>query len=164
MDARERMNESSFRRAVALFVAQGAWSGRSPFAPGTVGTAAAVLLYLVFSGLSAGWYLAVCVVLTVIAIWSAHEAEKLLGKKDDGSIVIDEIAGYFVSMILIPPQWMFIIAAFFLFRLFDIIKPFPLHRLQDLHGGPGIVLDDIGAGIYTNLVLHSVVLFFSKNW
>lgn len=163
MDARERMNEPSLRRTLTLFIAQGAYTGRSPFAPGTAGTAAAVLLYLVFSGLPAGWYLTVCAALTGIAILTADEAEKMLGKTDDGSIVIDEIAGYFVSMALLPPQWLFIIAAFFLFRLFDIIKPFPLRRLQDLHGGPGIVLDDIGAGIYTNLVLQVAAFFLWKS-
>jgi phosphatidylglycerophosphatase A len=145
-----------------LFVAQGAYSGRSPFAPGTAGTAVAVLLYLLLATLPLAWYLAACVLTIAIAIWTADKAENLLGKRDASSIVIDEIAGYLVSMILLPPGWFFVVAAFFLFRIFDIIKPWPCGRLQDLHGGPGVVLDDIGAGIYTNAVLQAAVLVLTQ--
>ncbi len=146
--------EKRFNNRLILFIAQGAYSGRSPFAPGTAGSIVGVLLYLLLAGIPFGWYLLACILITGLAIWSAGEAEKLIGKKDDGSIVIDEIAGYLVAMILLPSTWGFIVAGFLLFRVFDIIKPFPLRRLQDLHGGVGIVLDDIGAGIYTNIVLQ----------
>lgn len=150
--------EKRFNNRLILFIAQGAYSGKSPFAPGTAGSVVGVLLYLLLAGIPFGWYLLACVVTIGIAIWSAGEAEELIGKKDDGSIVIDEIAGYLVAMILLPSTWGFIVAGFLLFRVFDIIKPFPLRRLQDLHGGVGIVLDDIGAGIYTNIVLQIAVL------
>lgn len=142
-------------KAVILFIAQGAYSGRSPFAPGTAGTVVGVLLYLFFKGLPLVCYLVVCVLVTGIGVWTAGEAEKLLGKKDAPSIVIDEIAGYLISMVLMPSGWGYVVAAFFLFRIFDIIKPFPLYRLQDLHGGLGVVLDDVGAGIYTNACLQA---------
>lgn len=152
------VTEKRFKDHLILFLAQGAYSGRTPFAPGTAGTLAAVLLYILLSVLTPVWYLLACILTIGIAIWASQEAEKLLGKTDDGSIVIDEIAGFLVAMALVPPTWVLIAAGFLLFRAFDIIKPFPLRRLQDLHGGPGIVLDDIGAGIYTNLVLHGVLL------
>lgn len=144
----------SLSREITIFIAQGAYAGRFPFAPGTAGTAAAVPLYLLLKGLPPAGYLIVCLVAVAIAVVTAGAAEKLLGQKDAPSIVIDEIAGYLVAMALLPSNWPFIISGFFLFRLFDIIKPFPLKRLQDLHGGPGVVLDDIGAGVYTNLVLQ----------
>lgn len=140
--------------AVILFIAQGAWSGKSPFAPGTAGTVVGVLLYLLVKGLGPAWYLAITAAVTVIGIWTAGRAEVLLGRKDAPSIVIDEIAGYLISMFLVPSGWGYVVAAFFLFRIFDIIKPFPLHRLQDLHGGLGVMIDDVGAGIYTNIVLQ----------
>ncbi len=149
--------QTSIRNRLILFVAQGAYSGRSPFAPGTAGSVVGVLLYLLLDGLAPAGYLVACMVMIAVAIATAHEAEKLLGTKDPGSIVIDEIAGYLVSMILIPRGWAWIAAGFFLFRFFDVVKPWPLKRLQDLHGGPGIVLDDIGAGIYTNIALQLAV-------
>lgn len=153
--------EKRFNNRLILFIAQGAYSGRSPFAPGTAGSVVGVLLYLLLADVAFAWYLLACLLIIGLAIWAADEAEKLLGKKDAPSIVIDEIAGYLVSMILLPSGWGFIIAGFVLFRVFDIIKPFPLRKVQDLHGGPGIVLDDIGAGIYTNIVLQ-VVFYFIK--
>ncbi len=143
-------------RAVIIFIAQGAYAGRSPFAPGTAGTLVAVLLYPLMKGLSPGVYAVSCLLLFAIGTWAAGHAEELLGKKDHSSIVIDEIAGYMVSMFLVPPAWGFLIAGFFLFRFFDIVKPYPLKRFQDLHGGLGVMLDDIGAGVYTNIVLQVV--------
>ncbi len=141
-------------KTITLFIAQGAYSGKSPFAPGTAGTVVGVLLYLVVKGLSPAWYLIACALATGIGVWASEEAEKLLGKKDAQSIVIDEIAGYLVSMVLAPSGWMHVVAAFILFRVFDVIKPWPLKRLQDLRGGAGVVLDDVGAGIYTNVFLQ----------
>jgi len=140
--------------AVILFIAQGAWSGKSPFAPGTAGTVVGVLLYLLVKGLGPAGYLAITAAVTVIGIWTAGRAEVLLNRKDAPSIVIDEIAGYLISMFLVPSGWGFVVAAFFIFRVLDIIKPFPLYRLQDLHGGLGVMIDDVGAGIYTNIVLQ----------
>jgi phosphatidylglycerophosphatase A len=154
--------EKRFNDNLVLFIAQGAYSGKSPFAPGTAGSVVGVLLYLLLADVAFAWYLLACILITGLAIWSADQAERLLGKKDAPSIVIDEIAGYLVSMILLPSAWGFIIAGFLLFRAFDIIKPFPLKRLQDLHGGTGVVLDDIGAGVYTNLVLQLFMIIFKQ--
>lgn len=154
MESCELMKERRFNTSLILCIAQGAYSGRVPFAPGTAGSLVAVLLYLPLAGLPSGWYFFACIFTVAVAIWTANEAEKLVGQKDAPSIVIDEIAGYLIAMTLLPSNWVFIGAGFLLFRVFDIIKPFPLKRLQDLHGGMGIVLDDVGAGIYTNIVLH----------
>ena len=141
-------------KAIILFVAQGAYSGRSPFAPGTAGTVVGVLLYLSVKGHGPAWYVAAAAAVIVIGFWTAGRAEVLLGHKDAQSIVIDEIAGYLVAMFLVPTGWGFIVAGFLLFRFFDIVKPWPLKRLQDLHGGAGVLLDDIGAGMYANIFLQ----------
>jgi phosphatidylglycerophosphatase A len=147
---------------MVLFIAQGAYSGRSPFAPGTAGTVVGVLLYLLLMGLSAPVYGAACLIVIVLGTWAAGRADALFGTKDNRTIVIDEIAGYLVSMLLVPATWQYMTAAFFLFRFFDILKPFPLRRLERLPGGPGVMLDDIGAGIYSNIVLQVAVHFMGR--
>jgi phosphatidylglycerophosphatase A len=152
------MNNNVFN-SIILFIAQGAYSGRVRFAPGTAGTLVGVLLYFLIMGLSPMRYLALCLLIAIIGTWIAGKAEKQLGQTDAPSIVIDEIAGFLITMFMLPPSWGFIIAGFLLFRFFDILKPWPLKRLQDLHGGVGIMLDDIGAGIYANIVLQIALIF-----
>lgn len=146
------MNKVS--REVILFIAQGAYSGRSPFAPGTAGTLVGILLYLGVKNLSPIPYGILCVILCGIGTYTAGKVECMLGRKDSPSIVIDEIAGYLIAMFLVPPGWGFIAAGFFLFRFFDVVKPWPLFGLQEIRGGLGVMLDDIGAGIYTNIALQ----------
>jgi phosphatidylglycerophosphatase A len=153
---------SKSAKAVILFIAQGAYAGRSPFAPGTAGTLVGVLLYLGLMQAGAVLYAAVTVLVCVVGTWTAGRAEELLGCTDCPSIVIDEIAGFLVSMFLVPVGWGYILAGFFLFRIFDIIKPWPLYDLQSLHGGLGVMLDDVGAGVYTNLVLQIAAYLISR--
>jgi len=76
--------------------------------------------------------------------------------------VIDEIAGYLAAMFLAPSGWLFIACGFVIFRVFDIVKPWPLKRLQELHGGAGVMLDDVGAGVYTNIVLQIAAFLISR--
>jgi len=147
---------------IALFVAQGAYSGRAPIAPGTAGTVVGVLLYLLMKDLGPLAYSAVCAAVITVGTWAAGRVDRMFGTKDNSTIVIDEIAGYLVAMLMVPGTWLYIIAAFFLFRLFDIAKPFPLRRLEEVPGGPGVMLDDIGAGVYTNVVLQVVSFFLIK--
>ena len=144
-------------RALILFLAQGACAGKSPIAPGTAGTLVGVLLYLGMRDLSPVPYGMLCVLFCFLGTFLAGRAEEMLDSKDNPSIVIDEIAGYLIAMFMVPPSWGAVAAAFIVFRFFDIVKPWPLHRLQDLSGGPGVMLDDIGAGIYTNIALQIAV-------
>jgi phosphatidylglycerophosphatase A len=95
-------------------------------------------------------------------IWAAGHAELILGQKDSPSIVIDEIAGFLTAMFMVPSGWSFIVPGFLLFRMFDIIKPWPLRRLEELHGGPGVMLDDVGAGVYTNIMLQLAAYLISR--
>ncbi len=149
-------------RAVILFISQGAYAGRFPVAPGTAGTVVGVFLYLGMKGLHPGQYLAVCVFVILAGMWTAGRAEIILGRKDSPSIVIDEIAGFLTAMFMVPSGWSFIGAGFLLFRVFDILKPWPLRRLESLHGGPGVMLDDIGAGVYANIVLQIAAFLISR--
>ena len=148
------------KKAVIIFIAQGAYAGRFPVAPGTAGTLIGVLLYLCMRTISPATYLVLCFIIIMIGTWTAGRAESLLDRKDSPSIVIDEIAGYLVAMFMVPQGWGFVVSGFLLFRAFDIIKPYPLKRLQDIHGGTGVMVDDIGAGVYTNLVLQAAAFFY----
>jgi phosphatidylglycerophosphatase A len=139
---------------VVLFIAQGVFSGRVPFAPGTAGSLIGVLLWWFLRELTLPWYAAVCAALVVIGTRAAGRAEIILGQKDSPSIVIDEITGFLVAMFLIPPGWGTLAAGFALFRFFDIAKPWPIRRLQEIPGGAGVMADDIVAGIYVNLLLQ----------
>ena len=139
---------------ISLFIARGAYSGRFPIAPGTAGTVVGVLLYLLLQHLSPLWYGAACAGVAVLGTWAAGYADRILGTKDSPSIVIDEIAGFLAAMLLIPFLWGYVVAGVILFRFFDILKPWPLNRLQDVPGGPGVMLDDIGAAVYTNVILN----------
>lgn len=141
-----------------LVAATGFGSGFSPFASGTAGSAAAVVLYLLFHSLlgPSRWGLGLTFLLaaTAYAVYSATVAEKYFGKKDDGRIVIDEFIGQWIALFLVPLSLPGVAAAFFLFRFYDIVKPFPAGRSQRLPAGVGIVMDDFIAGIYSNLTLQ----------
>jgi len=156
------MNMRTVRKHIILFIAQGAFSGRFPKAPGTAGTVVGVLLYLSLRGLDPVSYALACAGVTAVGIWAAGKADAILGSKDSPTIVIDEIAGYLVSLAFLPFAWWTVGAAFVLFRFFDILKPWPLFGLQRLPGGPGVMADDIGAGIYANLILHAVMLVLER--
>jgi phosphatidylglycerophosphatase A len=93
-------------------------------------------------------------ILTFIGIWSSGKAEAIFKEKDSHKIVIDEIVGYLYAMILVPTTLSMLIIAFFIFRIFDVLKPFPLRRLQRLHGGIGVMIDDILAGLYSCVLIH----------
>ena len=138
---------------VATWLATGFGSGFSPLAPGTAGTLVAVPLALL---MPAG-YVAQSLVLagvSAVAIWSAGVAARRFGLKDPGQIVVDEIAGYLVTVAFLPAGWTTLAVGFVLFRLFDIVKPPPCRWAESLPGGLGIVADDLLAGVYANLSIR----------
>ena len=142
-------------------VATGFGSGFAPFAPGTTGTVVAIPIYLIFSPLSWPLYLLSALALTFLAIYVSQEAEKIFRKKDAPQIVIDEITGFLWTMSLVTPSILHVMLGFIFFRLFDIVKPFPARFFQNrLPGGYGVVLDDVVAGIYANMVLLILVRFW----
>ncbi len=92
-----------------------------------------------------------------LSVWISENAERFFGKKDDQKIVIDEIIGFLITMLWVPRTLLFVIIGFFLFRFFDILKPFPIRRLEKgFKGGFGVVLDDVVAGVYGNIILHLI--------
>ncbi len=146
---------------VAILIAQGIFVGRSPVVPGTAGTLATIPLYWAMAAwLSLPAYLLVTLMVTLIGIWSAHVTERVTGQEDPRIVIIDEVAGFLVTMAGHPFGWKRILGGFLLFRIFDIIKPPPLRRLERFGGGLGIVADDIGAGIYANLSLLLAVRLY----
>lgn len=141
-------------------LATGFGSGNAPAAPGTAGTVVGVFFYLLLAVLPWPAYLFFLLVFTAAAIYLAQEAEIIFRKKDAPCIVIDEVVGFLWTMFCVPPTIAGVILGFFLFRFFDILKPFPARLIQDkLFGGYGVVGDDVMAGIYGNLVLQMLITF-----
>jgi phosphatidylglycerophosphatase A len=147
------------RKFVLLFATWGG-SGYSPVASGTVGTLAAIPFYLLLAGLSLPLYLLTLTAFFFFSCWVAGLAEELFGEKDSGKIVIDEVVGYLVTMTGVAVSWQAVVAGFFLFRFFDIVKIEPARSFdRRLKNGYGVVLDDVSAGIYSCLALHLLVRF-----
>ena len=148
------------KRWIAQTIATFFYLGYAPFAPGTAGTLGAIALFYLLSRFSTQVYILFSLGFTIISIWASGEAEGMFGKTDPGHVVADEVCGYLVTMFLIPPSVRNIILGFFLFRFFDIVKPPPARRVERLPGGFGIVIDDIFAGIYANIILQVVIRLF----
>ena len=131
----------------ALVIATACGAGYSPIAPGTAGSALAVLV-LWFAQLSPLGTLIFLIVVTVAGTWAADRAERVLGGKDPGAIVIDEVAGMALSVLAFRPTLGVLLTGFVLFRVFDVVKPFPANVSQRLGGGVGVMIDDLIAGAY----------------
>ena len=147
-----------FRERAVLFLATGFFAGTVPFAPGTFGSIMGLPVCFLISKLNI--FLAViCTLLFIfIAIWVAAAASQILKKEDPAEIVIDEIAGLIVTFMGIPFTPKTAIAGFVIFRAFDILKPFPIRTMEKkVAGGSGIVLDDVMAGIYGNIILRLAI-------
>ena len=143
-----------------LWSAFGFGSGLSPKAPGTMGTLAAIPLYLLLAKLPLMGYALVVLVSFIVGCWLCGEAAKRLGVHDFGGIVWDEFVGYWITMFAAPAGWLWIAVGFVLFRVFDIWKPWPIRVAdQQVHGGLGIMLDDVLAGIYAGLALQALAYF-----
>jgi len=130
------------------FLALGFGSGCAPVAPGTFGTLAGVLIYLPLRTLPTVSYGLVTLSLFLLGIWFCRHAAARLGVHDHPAIVWDEVVGYLITMIAAPPGWLYVVLGFVLFRLFDILKPWPVRWLDRcVHGGLGIMLDDAAAAL-----------------
>jgi phosphatidylglycerophosphatase A len=155
---KHQMDDPRKPHSLIVFLASGFGSGYFPVVPGTAGTIVGVLLYWLLSHLSSFLYVVTGVTFVFLAAWIAERAAQRLQQKDPPCIVIDEVAGYLVTMILIPWDWLYIGLGFAAFRLFDIAKPFPIRHIDArVPGGWGIVLDDVLAGVYANIVLQVVI-------
>ena len=148
----------NFKGKMVIFLSTGGYAGKIPFAPGTFGSVEGLVLCFFLSRVSASLSALIAIALILSAVWLSEHAERIVGEKDPGCIVIDEMAGMVVTMIGLPFNALSAIAGFVLFRALDIIKPPPVRMFQDdLPGGAGVVMDDVAAGIIGNLLLR---LFF----
>ncbi len=150
---------------LAIFLCSAAYSGFVPFAPGTVGSIVGLAGYGVLRWADAppAAELALLVALFGIGVWSATIAERHFGLEDPGQVVIDEVVGMLVTLVFTGAGWSGAAAGFFLFRLLDIVKPFPVGRLERLRGGMGIMADDVMAGLYANVALR-VLMMAAPGW
>ena len=137
--------------------------GYLPLIPGTFGSMVGAGIFLLLRS----WplQLAFIPVVTVLGVWAASQTERILGRKDPGMVVVDEVAGQMIAMLplslLVTGPWLvWVIVSFNLFRLFDIFKPYPAGRLEHLHGGFGIMADDVVAGIYAAIVTTILIKAF----
>ena len=146
-------------RQVIIFLASGAYTGYSPAASGTAGAIVGLLIgYFVLAPIwmrSPDTFVMAFIVVFIASCWVAGSAEKIFGEHDSSKIVIDEVLGMIATMFMNPTGWMWLIAGFVVFRVFDIIKPFPASYFdRRVGGGAGVMLDDLASGIYANLVLQ----------
>lgn len=145
-------------RRLGVFIATCGHVGYAPVAPGTWGSAVGlVVYYLVRRQASTAIELGAIAVMLVIGLWSATEAEHHFGGIDPGPVVIDEVIGMLITLALHPVNVAGAILGFFIFRVLDVVKPWPARRLELLPGGFGVVLDDVMAGIYSNLLVWGTI-------
>ena len=141
-----------------LFLAFGFGSGLAKKMPGTMGTVAAIPVYLVFIQADFWLYSLLTILVNIIGIWICGKAADLLGEHDFGGIVWDEIAGLLITMWFVPFSWTALILGFILFRFFDILKPWPIKWIdKHIEGGFGIMFDDVLAGIFAGVVLLYII-------
>ena len=146
---------------LAVFIATVGYCGYFPIAPGTVGSAAGLVFYLLvwWSG-SPIVEVGLIAVLFGAGVWAGTTAERYFGGIDPGPIVMDEVVGMLITLAFIPVGWSGALAGFFLFRVFDVFKPWPARSLESLHGGFGVMADDAMAAIYANLSLRLLLWLF----
>ncbi len=149
---------------LAVFVATAGYCGYFPFAPGTVGSAAGLLVYLlVWWSHSPFLEVGLIVVLFALGVWAGTTAEQYFGGIDPGPVVIDEVVGMLITLAFIPVGWSGALTGFLLFRVFDVFKPYPAGRFERLHGGLGVMADDAMAAVYANLSLR-VIMWLAPTW
>ena len=153
----------AFKDYLALAIAT--WGvGYLPLAPGTYGSLVSVAIFLLLVQIGTGPVLLAIVAVTAAGIWAGSRTEEISGRKDPGKVVVDEVAGQLIALLplAIFVRWSTwaVIVSFILFRFFDIVKPYPADRLQLMHGGMGIMFDDLVAGVYAAVVVLILIRIF----
>jgi len=145
---------------IAALLATGAGTGCAPFAPGTFGSLPGLLLAWGCYRAAGPWAVLLGLVLvTAAGAWAAARYAAPLAERDPRSVVVDEIAGQMMALVFLVPTPAMLLASFLLFRLLDVLKPFPARQLESLPGASGIMADDLAAGAYANLLLQAATLF-----
>ncbi len=148
LSLQEVFSDSNLSTKTALVLSTWFGAGLFPVAPGTFGSLVAVPLVLVLHYLGVWCGAFFLAILTGAALWASDRTRRLLGQDDPKEVVIDEVAGFLLTMLFLPCSWLALCLGFFLFRFFDILKPYPIRHAERLRGGFGIVLDDLLAGLY----------------
>jgi phosphatidylglycerophosphatase A len=143
-------------------LATGFGSGYSPFAPGTAGSLVGLVLFWPLQRLDLGLQVVVVIAVFVLGVAVAGDVARRVGREDPGIVVVDEVVGMWISLLALPWGPGVAFAGFFLFRIMDVVKPFPARRLEDLPAGWGIMADDVMAGIYANVALRLGLLLVSR--
>lgn len=144
---------------LAVVLATVGYVGHFPVAPGTAGSAAALLLYAMLRWIGSPPAVDVGVIVGLFAVgcWAGSVAEAHYGRTDPGYVVLDEVIGMLLTLLFVPVTWTGVLVGFLLFRGFDIVKPFPARQCERMRGGLGIMADDAVAGIYGNLALRLII-------
>jgi phosphatidylglycerophosphatase A len=149
----------------AVFVCTFGYIGYFPVAPGTVGSAAGLVVYALLRWLHAPPAVDALLIAVLFAagVWSGTHAERYFGTTDPGPGVIDEVVGMLITLYLLPITWAVVFAGFLIFRVLDVIKPYPARRFESFHGGMGMMADDVMSAIYANLALRAL-LWIAPVW
>ena len=150
---------------LGLFIATCGYLGYVPVAPGTFGSAAGLVVFAAvrWSG-SPALELAVIILLFAVGVWSANAAERHFGGVDPAPVILDEVVGMLITLAFLPVNITGAVVGFLLFRLFDVVKPWPANRLEALHGGLGVMADDAMAGVYGNVAMRLLVVALPSGW
>ncbi|HYJ96352.1 MAG TPA: phosphatidylglycerophosphatase A [Vicinamibacterales bacterium] len=150
---------------LGLFIATCGYLGYVPVAPGTFGSAAGLVVFAAvrWSG-SPALELAVIMLLFAVGVWSANAAERHFGGVDPAPVILDEVVGMLITLAFLPVNITGAVVGFLLFRLFDVVKPWPANRLEAVHGGLGVMADDAMAGVYGNVAMRLLVVALPAGW
>jgi phosphatidylglycerophosphatase A len=149
---------------LAIFVATAGYAGYFPIAPGTIGSIVGLAVYGLVRWVDSPLAEISAIVATaILGVWAGTVAERYFGGIDPGPVVIDEILGMLVTLAFIPVGWAGATAGFFIFRVLDIIKPFPAGRFESLPGGWGVMADDAMAAVYGNIALRALI-WVAPSW
>jgi phosphatidylglycerophosphatase A len=151
-----RTPNPSITSRLAILLATVGGVGYVPFAPGTFGSAVGVLLWFLLGPSAIVQGIAIAAVFGA-GVWSAGVCERQCSRADPGHVIIDEVVGMLITLFLVPVGWVGACGAFLLFRLADVVKPYPANRFESLHGGLGVMADDCMAGVYANLALRAIL-------
>jgi phosphatidylglycerophosphatase A len=145
-------------RRLGVWLATSLGAGYFPVAPGTAGSAVGLVIYLLTFHWSAGAQIALVAIVSVVGVWAASEGAKHFQRDDPGQVVIDEVAGQLLTLLLTGAGVGGAVIGFFVFRVLDIFKPFPARRLEHLHGGFGIMADDLMVAVYGNILMRGFLI------
>ena len=151
-------------RRLGVLIASVGGAGYAPIAPGTAGSAVGIAGYLLPHAWTPVAQVALLLVITAVGVWAATEGARHFLKKDPGHVVVDEVAGQLLTLLLTGAGWAGAAVGFLVFRLLDILKPWPADRLEELPEGLGIMADDLMAGLYGCAVMHVLLRMLPEGW